>query len=107
MIHVFEPAFTMGGWNLPSYGSSPRYSLLGANTKMGAYSTYYTPSMYSSSAMLIHSNTFPMLGPHVSLSILYGENQFYSLGYPLYRTPSQGGNIYPHLNSPYHTSISS
>jgi hypothetical protein len=41
------------------------------------------------------------------LGIPYGENQFYSLGYPIYGTHSQGGNIYPHLNSSYPTSVSS
>jgi hypothetical protein len=107
MSHVPQPTLTTGGWNLPSYGSNPSHTLLGANTQMGAYSTYYTPSMYPSSTMSVPSNTFPMTGPHVSPGISYGENQFYGSGYPLYGTPSQGGNIYPHSNSPYHTSISS
>jgi len=35
--------FMVGRWNLPSYGSSPRYALSGANTQIGDYSTYYTP----------------------------------------------------------------
>jgi hypothetical protein len=107
MSHVPQPYFTMGGWNIPSFGSSPRYAISGANTQMGAYSTYYTPSLYPSSTMLIPSNTFPMTGPHVSLVVSYRENQFYGLGYPLHGTPSQGGNLYPHLNSPYHTLVSS
>jgi len=74
---------------------------------MGAYSTYYTPSMYPSSAMSFPSNTFPMTSPHVSPDVSYGENPFYGLSYSLYGTPSQGGNIYPHSNSPYHTFVSS
>jgi hypothetical protein len=96
----------MGGVNLPSYESSPSYALSGANTQMGAYSTHYTPSVYPLSTMLVPSNTFPMTGPHVSLGISYGENQFYSLGYPIYGSPSQGGNLHPHFNSPYHTFVS-
>jgi hypothetical protein len=32
MSHVPQPAFTMGGWNLPSYESSPIYALSGAHT---------------------------------------------------------------------------
>jgi hypothetical protein len=107
MSHAPQPTFTVGGWNLPTYGSSPSYALSGANTQMGAYSTYYTPSMYPSSTMSVPSNTFPMVGPHVSPGISYRENQFYGSGYPLHGTPSHGGNIYPHLNSPYHTSVSS
>jgi hypothetical protein len=107
MSHVPQPSFTTGGWNLPSYGSSPGYALSGANTQMGAYSTYYTPSMYPSSAMSFPLNTFSMVSPHVSPGVSYGENQFYGSGYPLHGTPSQGGNIYPHSNSPYHTSVSS
>jgi hypothetical protein len=91
MSHVPQPTFTMGGWNLPSYGSSPIYALLGANTQMGSYSTI-TPHLCILHSMSVPSNTFPMTGPHVSLSISYGENQFYGLGYPLHGTPSQGGN---------------
>jgi hypothetical protein len=40
MSHVPQPNFTMGGWNLPSYRSSPSYAFSRANTQMGAYSTY-------------------------------------------------------------------
>jgi hypothetical protein len=36
MSHVPQPSFTMGGSNLPSFGSSSRYAILGANTQMGA-----------------------------------------------------------------------
>jgi hypothetical protein len=59
MSHVPQPNLTMGGWNLPSYGSSPRYALSGASTQMGAYSTYYTPPVYPSSTILFPPNTFP------------------------------------------------
>jgi hypothetical protein len=97
----------LGGWNLPPYGSNTSYALSGASAQMGAYSTYYTPPMYLSSAMSVPMNTFSMTGPQVPPSISYGENQFYSSGYPLYGTPSQGGNIYPHSNNSYPTSVSS
>ena len=107
MSHVPQPTFIVGAWNLPSYGSSPIYAPPGANTQVGAYSTHYTQSVYLSSTMSVPLNTFPMTGPHASLGISYEENQFYGLGHPLHGTPSQGGNLYPHLNSPYQTSISS
>jgi hypothetical protein len=107
MSHVPQPTFTVGGWNLPSYRSSPIYALSGANTQMGSYSTYHTPSLYPSSAMTVPLNTFPMESPTISPSLSYGENQFYGSGYPLHGTPSQGGNIYPHLNDPYHILVSS
>jgi hypothetical protein len=74
---------------------------------MGTYPTYYTPPMYLSSAMSVSSNTFSMTGPQLPPGLSYGENQFYGSGYPLYGTPSQGGNIYPHSNNPYPTSVSS
>ena len=50
---------------------------------------------------------FPMMGPHISLGMSYKEHYFYGSGYPLHGTPSKRGNIYPHLNNPYHTFISS
>jgi hypothetical protein len=106
-IHVPQPTLTVGGWNLSSYGSGPSHAFLGANTQMGGNYTYYTPSVYPSSVMKNPTNNFPMVGPHLSSSISYGRNQFYGSGYPLHETPSDGGNIYPHLNNPYHTSISS
>jgi hypothetical protein len=105
--HAHQPNLIMGGWNLPSYGSSPIYLFLGVDTQMGGYSTYYTQSVYPSSTMPVPTNTFPMAGPHISTGLSYGGNQFYGLRYPLHVTPSHGGNIYPHLNNPYHTSVSS
>jgi hypothetical protein len=107
MSHVPQPTLIAGGWNLPSYRSNPIHTLPRSKTQMGSYSTYYTPSMNPSSAMLVHSNNFPMTCPHVSPGTSYEENRFYGSGYPLYGTPSQGGNIYPHSNSPYHAFISS
>jgi hypothetical protein len=95
MIHV-----PMGGWNLPPYGSNTSYALSRAITQMGAYPTYYNPPMYLSSTMSVPSNTFSMTGPQVP------PGQFYGSSYPLYGTPSQGGNIYPHSNSSYPTPVS-
>jgi hypothetical protein len=75
---------------------------------MGAYSTYYTPSMFPPSSMSVPLNTnFSVESPHIFPGVSQRENQFYSLGYPVYGTPSQGGNIYHHSNIPYHTSVSS
>jgi hypothetical protein len=106
-IHAPQPTLTIGGWNLPSYGSSPIYVFSGASTQMENYSTYYTPSMYPSSTMPVPTNTFPMVGPHISPSLSYRGNRFYGSGYPLHETPSHGGNIYPNLNNPYDTFVSS
>ena len=97
----------MGGWNLPSYGSSPSYVSSGASTQMGGYYTYCTPSMYLSPTMPVLTNTFPIEGPHISMGPSYGGNQFYSSSYPLQETPSHGDNIYPHLNNAYHNFVSS
>ena len=96
--------FPMGGWNLPPYVSNASYVLQGANAHMGAYPTYYTPPMYLLFTMSVPLNTFSMTGPQLPPGISYGENQFYGSGYPLYGIPSQGGNIYPHLNNSYPTS---
>jgi hypothetical protein len=96
MIHV-----PMGGWNLPPYGSNTSYALSGAITQMGSYPTYYNPPMYLSSTISVPLNTFSMTGPQVP------PGQFYGSGYPLYGTPSQGGNIYPHSNISYPTPVSS
>jgi hypothetical protein len=90
MSHVPQTTLTVGGWNLPSYRTIPSHTMSKDNAHMGAYSTYYTPSMYPLSTMLVPSNTFPMTGPHVSPSISYRENQFYGLSFPLCGTPSQG-----------------
>jgi hypothetical protein len=43
----------------------------------------------------------------MSSVISYEGNQFCDTGYPLHRTPSHGGNIYPHLNNTYHDFVSS
>jgi hypothetical protein len=96
----------MGGCNLLPYGSNTSYAILGASTQMGAYPPYYPPPMYHSSSMLVPSNTFSMTSPQILPGLSYGENQFYGSGYPIYGTPSQGGNIYPHSNNPYQTLVS-
>jgi hypothetical protein len=105
--HVPRPTLTVGGWNLPSYAYSPSRAFSGAITQMCGYSTYYTPYVYPSSSIIVPMNTFSMAGPHISSGLSYEGNHFYGSGYPLYKTPSHGGNIYPHLNNPYHTFVSS
>jgi hypothetical protein len=71
MSHAPQRTLIVGGWNLPSYGSNLSYVFSGASTQMGDYSTYYTPYVYPSSSMPVHTNTFPMAGPHISSSLSY------------------------------------
>jgi hypothetical protein len=97
----------MGGWNLPPFESHANYALLVASTQIGSFSTYYAPPTHLSPTMSVPSNIFPMTGPQMPPSISYEENQFYGLGYPIYETSSQGGNIYHHSNNSYLTSIPS
>jgi hypothetical protein len=72
--HISQLNLTVGGWNLPSYTSNPRLILLGASAQMGGYSTYYNPSVYPSSTMLVPMNTLPMAGLHLSSGISYEAN---------------------------------
>jgi hypothetical protein len=97
----------MGGWNLPPFESHVNYALPGASAQIGSFPTYYAPPTHLSPTMSIPSKNISMTGPHMSSGISYGENQFYGSGYPIYETPSQGGNIYHHLNNSYPTSIPS
>jgi hypothetical protein len=73
-IHVPQSTLTVGGWNLPSYGSNPSHDFSGASVQMGGYYTYYTPSMYPSYAMSVPMNTLPMEGLHMSSGISYRGN---------------------------------
>jgi hypothetical protein len=41
-IHIPQLTLTVGGWNLPSCGSNPGFTLPGASARMGSYSAYYT-----------------------------------------------------------------
>jgi hypothetical protein len=102
---VPQPTLTVGGWNLPSYGSNPNHDFSRAGTQMSGYSTYYMPSMYPLSTMTIPMNTFSMESPHMSSGISYRGNQFYGMSYPLHGTHSHRGNIYPHLTNPYHAFV--
>jgi hypothetical protein len=97
--HIPQPTLTMGGWNIPSYGSNTSLTFLGESAQMGGYYTYYTPSIYPSPAMLVTTNTFPMTYVHLSSSISYKENQVYGTGYPLHENPSSGENIYHHVSN--------
>jgi hypothetical protein len=84
--HIPQPTLTVGGWNLPSYGSNPSFTFPGESAQMGGYSTYYTPSIYPSSTMPVPTNTFPMADLHLSSGISYGGSQFYGTGYPLHES---------------------
>jgi hypothetical protein len=73
--HIPQPNLTVGGWNLPSYESNPSFTLLGENSQMGGYSTYYTPSIYPSFTMPVSMNTLPMESLHLSSCISYRGSQ--------------------------------
>jgi hypothetical protein len=100
--HIPQTTLTVGGWNLPSYGST----FPGASAQMGGHSTYYTPSTYPSFAMPVPTNDFPMAYLHMSSGISSEGSQFYSMGNPLHEVPSFGGNIYPHMSNPCHAAFS-
>jgi hypothetical protein len=94
--HIPQSTLMVGGWNLPPHGSNPSFTFLGASAQMGGYSTYYTLTIYTSSAIPVPTNI------HLSSSISYRGSQFYNTGYPLHEVSSPGGNIYPHLSNPCH-----
>jgi hypothetical protein len=93
-IHAPQPTLTMGGWNIPSYRSSPSHIFSGANTQMGRLFYLLHPLHVSFISMPVPMKIFPMAGPHISPGIPYRGNQFYSSGYPLHGTPSHGDNLY-------------
>jgi hypothetical protein len=74
---------------------------------MGSHSTYYIPSIYPSSAMSVPTKCFSHGGPPSVLWCFIQGSQFYSMGNPLHKVPSSGGNIYPHLSNPCHVTFSS
>ena len=57
--------------------------------------------------MSVPKNTFPMVDLHLSSRISSGESYFCSIGNPLHKVPSSGGNIYPHMSNPCHVAFSS
>jgi hypothetical protein len=57
--------------------------------------------------MSVPKNTFPMADLHLSSRISSGESYFCSIGNPLHKVPSSGGNIYPHMSNPCHVAFSS
>jgi hypothetical protein len=105
--HIPQPTLTIRGWNIPSYGSNPSFTFLRENTQMGGHSTYYIPSIYPSSSMLVPMKFFPMADLRLSSSVSSRAIWFYSMGNPLHEVPSSGGNIYPHLSNPCHVAFSS
>jgi hypothetical protein len=104
--HIPQKTLTIGGWNLPSYGSNPSFTFLGSSDQMGSHSTYYILSIYPSSDMLFPTNAFPMADLCLSSSVSSRGSHFYSMGNPLHEVPSFGGNIYPHLSNPCHVAFS-
>ena len=99
-IHIPQPNIMVGGWNLPSYGSNPRFTFPGESAQMGSHSTYYIPFIYPYSTMSIRMNYFPMADLHLSYDFSSGGTQFYSMGNSLHEVPSSRGNIYPHMSNP-------
>jgi hypothetical protein len=106
-IHVPQLNLTVGGWNLPSYGSNPSHVFSGTSAQMGVYSTYYTLTTYPSSAMSVPTNVFPMADLCLSSGVSSEGSYCYSMGNPLHEVPSSGGNIYPHMTNPCHVAFSS
>jgi hypothetical protein len=94
--HVPQPTLTMGGWNLPSYGSSPSYVFSRASTQMGGYSTYYTPSVYPSSCHAISYEHFSHgESTYIPGSFIWGELVL-RFGVPSSRNPFTWGK---HISS--------
>jgi hypothetical protein len=69
VIHIPQPTLTIGGWNIPSYGSNHSFTIPRESAQMGGQSTYYIPSIYHSSTMLVPMNIFPMADLHLSFGV--------------------------------------
>jgi hypothetical protein len=91
--YVPQPTLTVGGWNIPSYGSSPSHVFSGSNTQMGSYSTYYTPYMYPSSAMSVPTDTFPTPIPIYPL-VFHTEKISFTIRATLFIEPLHMGATY-------------
>jgi hypothetical protein len=76
------------------------------SAQMGGPSTSYILSIIPSSTTSIPMNYFIMANLSLTSGVSSGESQFYGMGNPKHRVPSIGGNIYPHMNNPYHVSFS-
>jgi hypothetical protein len=101
--HILQTPLTVGGWNLLSYKSFMRE----VSAQLRNHSTCYTPSSYPSSTMMVPTNTFPMVDPHLPFGVSSGGSYFYSMGNPPHKVPSSGGNIYPRMSNPCHATFSS
>jgi hypothetical protein len=101
--HIPQTTLMVGCWNLPYYEST----FLGISAQMGGNSTYYTPSIYPSSAMPVPTNAFPMTNLRLSSGVSSRGIYFYSMGNPLYEAPSSVGNIYPDMCNPCNFTFSS
>jgi hypothetical protein len=106
-IHIPQETLTEGGWNIPSYGSNPSCTFPRASAQMGSHSTYYILYIYPSSTILVPTNAFLMADLYLSSGVSFGGSKFYSMGNPLHKVPSFGGNIYPHLSNPWYVTFSS
>jgi hypothetical protein len=106
-IHIPQPTLMVGSLNIPSYGSNPSFTFPGESAQMGGHSTYYIPSIYPSTTMLVPMNAFLVENLHLSSGVSFWGSQFYSMGNPLHEVPSSGGNIYPHVSNPCHVDFSS
>jgi hypothetical protein len=104
--HIPQPTLMVGVWNPPSYGPNLSFTFPRESAQMDDPSTYYISSIYPSSSMLVPTNAFLMENLPMSFGVPSRGSQFYSMGNPLHRVPSSGGNIYPHLSNPCHISFS-
>jgi hypothetical protein len=100
--HILQTPLTVGGWNLPSYESTMKE----VSAQLCNHYTYYTLSTYPSFAMSVPKNTFPMDDPYLSSGASSEGSYFCSMGNPLHKVPSSGGNIYPHMSNPCHDAFS-
>ena len=82
--HIPQPTLTVGGWNIPSYGSNPSFTFPGESAQMGGHSTYYILSIYPSSSMSVPANAFLMAELRMSSGVSSKGSQFYSVGNPLH-----------------------
>jgi hypothetical protein len=74
--HIPQPTLTVGGWNLPSYGSNPSFTFPRESDEMTSHSTYYISPIYPSSSMSVPTNTFPMAYLHLSFGVSSGGVSF-------------------------------
>jgi hypothetical protein len=57
---ISQPYPMVGGWNNPSFGANPSFIVPGSSAQIGGHSTYYIPSIYPYSTMMVPRNDFLM-----------------------------------------------